>query len=125
MGKVIRLPDSNLRRRVLRGARLLDQAHPGWATRINLRRLGAYDHDVLVQLFGDHETAMNELGFASVEQLIESRITARSASSHPSESLADYGFMVYGGDFGGNIRGAFQELRKLWREEIKRRIGTD
>lgn len=77
-----------------------------------------------MQLFGDHETAMNELGFASVEQLVESRITATSGSSQPSEHLADYGFMVYGDDFGGNIRGAFQELRKLWREETKRRIGA-
>lgn len=120
MGEIVRLPNRRLLARVRRGARLLDEVRPGWAEEIDLRHLGGLKNDVLEQLYGDHEVAGRALGFPSLDDALE-----RIYQGEPQMrevSFPEYGFAVFGDDLGGDLRGAYQEMRRLWREEVRRRL---
>jgi hypothetical protein len=108
--------------RVKRGARLLDQHRPGWAGQIDLRRLGGLENDVLTQLYGDHSVAMEALGFGSFAEHLDALYSDVPATTYREGSVPDYGFAAYPEDADGIWRRAYQELRRLWRAEIKSRL---
>jgi hypothetical protein len=108
---------------VKRGAHLLDQHRPGWEKKIDLRRLGGLENDVLIQLYGTHGGAMEALGFGSVRDLLDNLYNNETPRIRFREGLApEYGFAAFPEDAGGNWREAYQELRRLWRAEVKSRL---
>ncbi len=122
MGQIVRLSDRAMAERVKRGASLLDQHRPGWETRINLRRLGGLENDVLEQLYGSHQKAMEALGFGSIQEHMNSLMSGTPRVFYRQGQLPDYGFAAYRDDGGGNWRAAYQQLRHLWRAEVRRRL---
>jgi hypothetical protein len=122
MSQVVRLSDRGMADRVMRGAHLLDQHRPGWERQINLLRLGGLENDVLEQLYGSHEKAMEALGFGSIRDHMDSLVSGTPPLSFRQGPLPDYGFVAYRDDGGGDWRQAYQELRRLWRAEVRSRL---
>ncbi len=123
MAQVIRLSDRQMAARVKRGACLLDKHRPGWEREIDVRRLGLLENDVLLQLYGDPMEALQALGFGSVRDHLEHLYTEIPATTFRGGNLADYGFAAFREDRGGEWRQAYQELRRLWRTEVRTRLG--
>jgi hypothetical protein len=123
MAQIIRLSDRQMAARVKRGACLLDKHRPGWEREIDLGRLGLLENDVLSQLFGDPMEAIQALGFGSVRDHLEQLYTEIPAIRFRCGDLADYGFAAFREDGGGEWRQAYQELRRLWRPEVRTRLG--
>jgi hypothetical protein len=123
MAQTIRLSDRQMAARVKRGACLLDKHRPGWEREIDLGRLGLLENDVLSQLCGDPMSALQTLGFGSVRDRLEQLYTEIPATTFRDGNLADYGFAAFREDGGGDWRQAYQELRRLWRTEVRARLG--
>ena len=121
MGQVLRFSDRQMATRVKRGAHLLDQQRPGWEKQIDLRRLGGLENDVLAQLYGTHPRALEALGFGSVREHLEDLFEETPRIKFRGGLAPDYGFAAFPEDAGGNWREAYQELRRLWRAEVKSR----
>jgi hypothetical protein len=123
MAQVIRLSDRQMAARVKRGACLLDKHRPGWEREIDLKRLGLLENDVLSQLCGNPMSALQTLGFGSVRDHLDHLYIEIPATKFRGGNLADYGFAAFREDGGGEWRQAYHELRRLWRAEVRTRLG--
>jgi hypothetical protein len=119
MATLIRLPNRELKLRVARGASLLDACRPGWAEKVDLRKLGGIENDVIEQVFGDHEEAGRVFGVPDIRESLQAAYEGRRLE--PDFSWAAHGFQAARNDYGGDWRAAYRELRRLWRTEVKKR----
>ena len=97
-----------MNKRVLKGAKMLDEMHPGWHAIIDLDTLDVYSHDkcILAQLENSRFNKALEKTFKGVHH------------SRMMQTLFDHGFFVLG-------KNSSDQLTKSWKKLITaRRLNT-
>jgi hypothetical protein len=77
LGNLIRLPNRELKGRVASGASLLDACRPDWAEKVDLRKLGGMENDVIQQVFGDVEEAGRVFGVPDIREGLQAAFEGR------------------------------------------------
>lgn len=102
---------------VRRGAAFLDATSPGWAERIDPRRLdmGSCDECILGQLYGDYLDGLARIGFVRDVETPWGIVK----NAHDLDRAVAHGFSTFGSGLD------YETLAAAWREEIARRIDPE